>query len=139
MENLIENIEQPTNVDNIKKYVKDYLELDREIAKLKLAIKDRNEKKKIISEEILSFMKNFNIDDMNFSYGKLSYKTGVRKKSLNKSNLLDSYKEFFNGDSDKAKELIDFIENKKETTEVVNLKKSIIDPIKSNSIKIDSI
>ena len=81
-------------------------------------------------------MKQFNIDDMNFTYGKLSYKTGQRKKALKKSNLLDSYSEFFQGDNDKAQKLMDFIDSKKSTETVENLKKSI-NPI--NSIKIDSI
>ena len=62
----------------IKAYVQDYLNLDKEISTLKAAIKERNKQKKVLSEQILIFMKQFNIDDMNFSYGKLSYKTGQR-------------------------------------------------------------
>lgn len=122
--------------EKIKGYVQDYLNLDKEIATLKGAIKERNKQKKLLSEQILIFMKQFNIDDMNFSYGKLSYKTGQRKKALKKSNLLDSYSEFFQGDNDKAQKLMDFIDSKKSTETVENLKKSI-NPI--NSIKIDSI
>ena len=66
--------------DKIKGYVQEYLNLDKEIITLKDAIKERNKQKKKLSEKILLFMKHFNIDDMNFSYGKLSFKTGQRKK-----------------------------------------------------------
>ena len=120
----------------IKAYVQDYLNLDKEISTLKAAIKERKKQKKVLSEQILIFMKQFNIDDMNFSYGKLSYKTGQRKKALKKESLLNSYSEFFQGDDEKAQKLMEFIDSKKSTEVVENLKKSI-NPI--NSIKIDSI
>lgn len=120
--------------DKIKSYVQEYLNLDKEIVTLKDAIKERNKQKKKLSEKILLFMKHFNIDDMNFSYGKLSFKTGQRKKAMKKSGLLDTYSEFFDGDSDKAEKLMEFIDSKKQTETVENLKKSLI-PL--NSFKLD--
>ena len=120
--------------DKIKGYVQDYLNLDKEIITLKDAIKERNKQKKKLSEKILLFMKHFNIDDMNFSYGKLSFKTGQRKKAVKKSGLLDTYSEFFDGDVDKAEKLMEFIDSKKQTETVENLKKSLI-PL--NSFKLD--
>jgi hypothetical protein len=139
--NMVDNLIQqdnPTNLDidkeKIKTYVQDYLNLDKEIVTLKDAIKERNKQKKKLSDKILIFMKHFNIDDMNFSYGKLSFKTGQRKKAMKKSGLLDTYSEFFDGDTDKAEKLMEFIDSKKQTETVENLKKSLM-PI--NSFKLD--
>lgn len=123
--------------DNIKTYVQDYLNLDKEILQLKNAIKERNTKKELISNTILVFMKEYNIDDMNFSYGRLSSKTSQKKTTLKKNGLLHSYTEFFEGDTEKASQLMNFIDSKKEVKEVINLKKYINTPI--SSLKIDNI
>ena len=128
---------QNIDKDTIKIFVQDYLNLDKEILQLKNAIKERNTKKEIISNKILLFMKDFNIDDMNFSYGRLSCKTSQKKTSLKKSGLLNSYAEFFDGDTAKAEQLMSFIDSKKETKEVVNLKKYINNQV--SSLKIDTI
>ena len=66
---------------------------------------------------------------------------------MKKSGLLDTYSEFFDGDVDKAEKLMDFIDSKKQTETVENLKKSLIPLnsfkarflVKCLMIKIDSI
>lgn len=128
---------QTLDKDTIKNFVQEYLNIDKEILQLKNAIKERNTKKEIISNKILLFMKDYNIDDMNFSYGRLSYKTSQKKTALKKNGILNSYTEFFDGDKEKAEKLMGFIESKKQIKEVVNLKKYINNPI--SSLKIDNI
>lgn len=136
---IITNNEETQSIDKdaIKNFVQEYLNIDKEILQLKNAIKERNTKKGIISNKILLFMKDYNIDDMNFSYGRLSYKTTQKKTALKKDGMLHSYTEFFDGDKEKAQQLMGFIESKKSTKEVVNLKKYINNPV--SSIKIDNI
>ena len=122
--------------NQIKIWVKEYLNIDSEVAKLKLAIKERNKTKKEISKKILVFMANFNIDDMNFSYGKLTSKTYQRKTSLTKKNMETALNEFFDGNSNKTKDLLSFLDSKKSVTEHRDLKKKI-NPI--NTFDIDTI
>ena len=65
----------------LQENVKEYIRIDDEIKALNKAAKERKDKKKEISEYILSCMNKFEINHMNINGGKLIY-------SVSKNNLL---------------------------------------------------
>ena len=62
--------------------VKEYLQVDDEIFALNKALKERKDKKKKLSEYILSLMKEFEIHNMNINNGKLIYSVTKRKEPI---------------------------------------------------------
>ena len=78
-------------VNNIKEWIK----IDTEIAELKAQIRERNNKKKGLTENLVTVMKNNKIDCFDINGGALVYKTNKVKKPINGKSLLlalQSYK-----------------------------------------------
>jgi len=84
--------------NELKKEVKEYLDIDDQIKALNKAVKERRDKKKKLSENILVNMKKFDIDFMNTKNGKLVYTESKRKEGLNKKNLIAGLNTYFNND-----------------------------------------
>jgi hypothetical protein len=82
-------------LDQFKNYVKNYIEIDNDVKKLKSAIRDRNSVKKEISTYIVAFMGKFNIEDLNTKQGKIRYQITQVKKPLTektiKTKLLENF------------------------------------------------
>lgn len=89
------NIPTENELDEFKTYVKNYIDIDNDIKKLKGAIKERNNIKKEISNYIMTFMSKFNIEDLNTKHGKIRYHITRVKKPLNekvmKTRLLENF------------------------------------------------
>ena len=73
--------------ENLQSSVKEYLSLDDQIKALNKAVKERRDRKKKLSESILSLMKQFEINNMNTSNGKLVYSVTKTKEPLNRKSL----------------------------------------------------
>ena len=71
-------------VNNIKEWIK----MDTEITELKSQIKDRTNKKKTLTENLVTVMKTNKIDCFDINGGALVYKTNKTKNRLN-GHLLD--------------------------------------------------
>ena len=65
-------------VNNIKEWIK----MDNEITQLKAEIKERNNKKKTLTENLVSVMKTNSIDCFDINDGALIYKKSKVKKPL---------------------------------------------------------
>ena len=110
--------------EELKGNVKQYLEIDDQIKALNKAISERRKTKKKLSEEILSTMKNFEIDNMNTKNGRLIYSVRKTKKPLNKKNLLSGLKIYFK-DEDKSTEVTKVVLDNRETVEKISLRRTI--------------
>jgi len=104
--------------------VKDYLEIDDQIKALNKAIKERKDKKKALSEEILGTMKKFEINNMNTKNGKLIYAVSKSKKGLNTKTLIKGLNLYFK-DEMKATEVGKIVMNSREVVEKVSLRRTI--------------
>ncbi len=82
--------------------VKSYLELEQEISKINVALKERRTKLKILSEMIMRNMSNNDIHHVNIKNGVLVYKSEEKFKPLNKTNLKTGLSIIFNNDEDKV-------------------------------------
>lgn len=100
-------------IENVKKWIT----LDNEIRTLQKEQKKRREQKKEISNNLIDFMKDNEIDCFAINDGNLSYVKQNVKKPLNKKNLLDIISKFYDGDVLKANNLNNYImDNREEYT-----------------------
>ena len=111
--------------ENLQTSVKEYLSIDDQITALNKAVKERREKKKKLSQEILGLMKQFEINNMNTSNGKLIYSVTKTKEPLTRKSLVRTLNIYFNDNSDKANELSKFVMDNRKKIERVQLRRRI--------------
>ena len=92
-------------VNNIKKWIK----IDTEIAELKAQIRDKNNKKKGLTENLVTVMKNNKIDCFDINGGALVYKTNKVKKPINGKSLLLALQSYYKTDPTVAEDLTKYI------------------------------
>lgn len=106
-----------------KEKIKRWLELDDDIKTLQKAIKDRKTLKNELTPEILEFMDQHDIKDLNTRDGRLQYSKSTTKKALNKKTLTNRLTDFFK-DLSKGEKVADFILNNRDTVDRVRLKRT---------------
>jgi hypothetical protein len=98
-------------VNNIKEWIK----IDGEILKLQNEIKDRRNKKKMLTESLVNVMKNNEIDCFDINGGSLVYKKNKVKKPINAKTLMSTLKNYFASNPVQAEEVTKFVmENREE-------------------------
>jgi hypothetical protein len=97
-------------VNNIKEWIK----LDNEITKLKNEIKENNNKKKVLTENLVTVMKTNQIDCFDINGGALVYKTNKVKKPINGKTLLTALKNYYKTDPQIAEELAKHVMDSRE-------------------------
>ena len=80
---------------------------------------------KILSQEILDLMKQFEINNMNTSNGKLVYSVTKTKEPLTRKSLVRTLNIYFNDNSEKANELSKFVMDNRKKIERVQLRRKI--------------
>ena len=85
--------------------IKEWLKMDTEISQLKLEIKERNNKKKLLTESLVKTMKNNEIDCFDITGGALVYKKNIVKKPINGKTLLLALQNYYKKDPSIAEEL----------------------------------
>lgn len=107
---------------NLTIQVKEYLEIDDQIAALNKAIRERRKRKKTLSDGILENMKNIDIHYMNVRDGKLVYNVTNSKQGLTKKTIVSGLQKYFNNDETKALEAAKMILENRKRIEKVSLK-----------------
>ena len=82
-------------LEDFKSCVKLWMEIDNNIKKMQVMIKERNAVKREISSKILAFMARFNIEDLNTKEGKLRYKITTVKETLSQSKIKQKIEETY--------------------------------------------
>jgi len=108
-------------VNNIKEWIK----MDTEICELKKQIKEKNDKKKIWTENLVTVMKTNKIDCFDINGGALIYKTNKIKKPINGKSLLLALQNYYKTEPNIAEDLRNHIMNCREEQikEVIKRKK----------------
>jgi hypothetical protein len=88
-------------VNNIKEWIK----IDSEIAELKGQIKEKNNKKKLLTQNLVTVMKTNQIDCFDINGGALVYKTSKVKKPINGKSLLTALQNYYKTDPKIAEEI----------------------------------
>jgi len=85
--------------------IKEWIQIDNEIAKLKAEIKERNNKKKLLTTNLVTVMKSNSIDCFDINGGALVYKKSVVKKPINGKMLLQTLQNYYKNDPSIAEDL----------------------------------
>jgi hypothetical protein len=91
-----------------KNNVKDWLALDDDISTLQKAIKERRDKKNLLTPSIIDFMNRFEINDLNTKNGKLKCSKTNYTKPLNKEYLMIKLGDYFR-DLSKGEKVTQFL------------------------------
>ena len=120
------NTIQEINDNELKDFkmkVKQWLEIDEEIKKMENKIKEMKKlKNKNLEPQITSFMRTYNISDLNTDNGKLRCNERNTKKSLNKNNIRDNLSQVIQ-DSVKLDQAMNLILNNREVVTTYKLTK----------------
>ena len=108
-------------VNNIKEWIK----IDTEISELKAQIKDRNSKKKNLTENLVTVMKTNKIDCFDINGGALVYKTNKVKKPINGKTLLLALQNYYKADPKVAEDLTKHIMDSREEQIKETIKRKI--------------
>tara|TARA_B110000902_G_C13961009_1_gene457387 strand:+ start:149 stop:523 length:375 start_codon:yes stop_codon:yes gene_type:complete len=106
--NTIQEIDN-NELNQFKIQVKNWLDIDQQIAEKEKEIRDLKKiKNKKLEPEITSFMRSYNISDLNTENGKLKCNQRNTKKPLNKHNIRDNLSQVIqnNQQIEQAMELI---------------------------------
>jgi hypothetical protein len=108
-------------VNNIKEWIK----IDSELLQLKKEIKERNNKKKILTTSLVDVMKSNDIDCFDINGGALVYKKSKVKKPINGKTLLSSLQNYYKTNPEIAKEITDHVLNSREEQIKETIKRKI--------------
>jgi len=97
-------------VNNIKEWIK----IDNEILQFKNEIKERNNTKKILTENLVSVMKTNSIDCFDINGGALVYKKNKVKKPINGKTLLAALQNYYKSEPKIAEDLTKHIMDSRE-------------------------
>ena len=88
-------------VTNIKEWIK----IDNEMNKLRLEMKERTNKKKQLTEQLVKVMKGNSIDCFDINGGALVYKQTKVKKPITAKTLLTALQKYYMNDPTSAEEI----------------------------------
>ena len=112
-----------SEVQFFKEKVQRWLHVDSQICELEKQIRElKKVRNKELEPEITSFMKTYNVSDLNTENGKLKCQERKTKKGLNKNNIRKNLSEFLQ-DTMKLDQAMDKILNEREITISYKLKK----------------
>jgi len=94
--------------------IKEWIQIDTEISKLKAEIKDRNNKKKLLTTNLVTVMKSNSIDCFDINGGALVYKKSVVKKPINGKMLLQTLQNYYKDNPSVAEDLTKHIMDNRE-------------------------
>lgn len=97
--------------------IKEWIKIDTEIANLRSEIKARTNKKKLLTENLMTVMKTNNIDCFDITGGSLVYKKNTVKKPLNGKLLLTALQTYYKDNALLAEEIVKHVmDNREEQT-----------------------
>jgi hypothetical protein len=124
MNDLNTNSEEMESLDReeFTNNVKDYLELEEQISKLNVALRERRTKLKALSKMIIKNMEHNDIHHINIKNGVLVYKNDTVYKGLNKKNLMNGLSIYFNNDEQKTHDATTTVMENRERINKIRLK-----------------
>jgi len=101
---------QNTLIYNIKKW----LEIDNELGELQKKARELRKVKKIYNDQLVSMMKENDVDCFDTKTCKILYKQTKVKSGLSKKHLLNALSKLYQDNETQAKEIVDYILNTRE-------------------------
>lgn len=108
-------------INNIKEWIK----IDNEITQLKSEIKERTNKKKILTETLVKVMKTNSIDCFDITGGALVYKKNKVKKPISGKSLLAALQNYYKDNANLAEEITKHVMDNREEEIKETIKRKI--------------
>ena len=105
--------------------VKNWLEIETEIMEMQKKIRERKKDKKMLTEYLVTVMKENEIDCFDITDGKILYTKNKVKQSLSKKHLLNALSVYFKNDSERAKDAANFLLDSREVKIKENIRHKI--------------
>lgn len=115
----------PNTKEQLVNNIKEWIKIDTEIAQLKTEIKERNNKKKILTENLVTVMKTNSIDCFDINGGALVYKKNKIKKPINGKTLLFALQNYYKNDVKIAEEITKHVMDSREEQIKETIKRKI--------------
>lgn len=96
--------------------IKRWMTLQDEMTALNTEIKQRRTQAKALKDMILRIMESNKVAALNVNKGTLMHKVRESVESINDAYLLKHCKDFFGGDEERAKSLVDYLESHRNKT-----------------------
>jgi len=102
-------------IDELPTLLKRWMATQEEMSTLNAELKQRRTQSKALREVILRIMETNSVVKLNVSRGAVVHKTREVAEKMSNAYMLKHFKDFFNGDEEKAKGLVEYLETKRET------------------------
>ena len=106
--------------------IKEWIAMDSKISELKSEIKQFNKKKKVLTESLVTIMKNNSIDCFDINGGALLYKKNKVKKPINKKNLLTALQDYYKDNPKMAEDVTKHLMESREEEIKETIKRKIL-------------
>ena len=97
-------------ISELPALLKRWMTLQEETAALRADIKQRDTQSKALKDIILRIMETNNVVKLNVSKGAVVHKTREVTEKISNGFMLKHFKTFFGGDEERAKALVDYLE-----------------------------
>jgi len=111
--------------EDLKVVVKEWLILDNEMREIQRILKEKKEKKKELTDNVIELMKAKKVEELNVNDGKLIYSQTKTKSPLNKQHIATCLGDVFKNDPEKVAKLTEHIINSREIKLKDNLKRKV--------------
>ena len=107
-ENVIQAKPKPkanTSKEELISNIKEWIKMDNEITKLKAEVKEKTNRRKILTESLVNIMKDNSIDCFDINGGALMYKQKKTRRTISGKYLLSQLEEYYKEQPEVAKEI----------------------------------
>ena len=115
----------PSTKEELISNIKEWIKIDNDIAKLKAEIKDRTNKKKMLTTNLVNVMKTNSIDCFDINDGALVYKQTKSKKSITGKTLLAALQNYYKEQPNLAEDLTKHVLDSREEVVKETIKRKI--------------
>jgi hypothetical protein len=117
------------NKAELVQLIKDWITTDNEIRELNKQAKQRKDKLKKVSQNLINTMKENDIDEFNVKDGKIMYSKTNVKKPITKKNLMTILSKYYKGDISQAIEMNNFILENRDEVVKETIKRTIVNKV----------